>query len=898
MKNTKLTNSALRGFMLVLLAGLVIFAAGGCGGSSHHSSNSGNSDEVDEVTASILEKIFEQDEDGSPMVFDYAPQTSSHDASAKPDSNTHFVKYISPKDLNANYEFVTSLNLNKDSEYIIKYSRGGRSLNDASLGLRITAPDGREMILDLLGLGAAEVIDDVISDDAKDSSDLTAEELAKEIALENNAAAETEATEFYVDTDFEPIPAENPCVILYRFKAPASGKYEFNISELRLNASGDAVTDPDPEGVLFEFRLYGYEAAHTVFDNLDSLDIELTPEDIIDIQRIVLDGAEEFNDNGLPVNVEPAFDDEETDETEFEAAASGAQVRIAAVPINQIAFKFGSQRVGVSGQVIPQAVINNVPYDNLFEEGAGFYAHSGLRAVTNVVDDNAFSKSAIRKFMASKPGAGAVSEKFNVDVIATEAEHDRSAQLAGMTSFVLLRDAFNRTQRRDQARLGSDFTRIISVRYELAENEPRTIDPNKVQLEEEALDELKKNGGDAFTKKYGDYFVAGYTWGLRYEATVELIADSVNAEFGGYLDNDPRKVSISSPERVCELASARIKTALENAHINTVSERDTGKSSQDALDKMNKALTSLENDFKNVTITVTHSKHTGQGSEQSFSLRGFTNNLTAYIKSAKGVNKSKYEQLYASLRRYREIKEAKPYISEALSIDPELYRAIRLLTEIIFKTRCYYNSLMVIPAANLRGGKGLQDSWQQEFEVNLITKVDTGLNYICADKARVWDYYSKCTQLYNKYKALAERYNFYAYFVKVKKNTRSPSWNDSDSDSDLTCFEGIHSYNKGKIVLEDMKAGGSRYHHHEEPWYKGPRGADFEGSYSTSRVYWFKTGYRNTNHCKGRDVNGETLGKKSYHWRYDGAGSRRCEVFLELKFIDMPDDKYPFAGLE
>ncbi|MBR1419005.1 MAG: hypothetical protein IJ576_08580 [Synergistaceae bacterium] len=894
----------MRGFMLALLAGLVIFAAGGCGGSSHHNSNSNSgSDEMDEITASILEKIFEQDEDGSPMVFDYAPVTLSHDASAKPDANMHFVKYISPKDLNSNNEFITAQNLNKDSEYIIKYSHGGRALNDKSLGLRITAPDGREMILDFLGLSNVEVIEDVISDEPKGSSDLTPEELAKEIALDN-AAAEVEDKTFYVDADFEVMPDENPCVILYRFKAPQSGKYEFAVSEQRLNESGDVVTEPDIEGIPFEFRLYGYEAAHSIFDNLDSLDIELTPEDIIDIQRIVLEDAEEFNDNGLPVNIE-LYDEAELEDEELDAKAAFMVFDMPGLyppAAKKVEEKIEPKRTySISnGKVIPADVIDNVQYDNLFEEGAGFYAHSGLRAVTDVVDDNAFSKSAIRKFMASKPGAGAVTEKLNVDVIATEAEHDRSAQLAGMSNFVLLRDAFNRSLRRDYARLGIDYTRIISVRYEMAENEPRAIDPNKVELLEEALDELKKNGGEAFTKKYGDYFVAGYTWGLRYDATIEITIDSAGAACKGTLDGI--SVEFTANNRVCEAVVEHVKTALENARINAVSERDTGKSSQDALDKMNQALTSLE-DSRGVTINVTHGKHTGKGSEQSFSIRGFANSLADFIKSAKGVNRSKYEQLYVTLRRYREIKEAKPYINEALAVNADLFTAIRQLTEKIFKTRCYYNALMVIPAVNLKGGKGLQDSWEQEFEVNLITKVDTGLNYICADKSRVQSYYDKSDALYNKYKALAERYNFYREFVMIQKQDtgKSPSWDDSDYDIDKTYGAGrsfSSTYSKSKLVNEDFKAGGCRHHEHEEPDTSGPRGADFEGSFATKRVYSLVTGYKKTNHCKGRDVNGKTIGKKSYHWRYDGAASRRCEVFLDLKLIDMPDDKYPFAGLD
>ena len=38
-----------------------------------------------------------------------------------------YVKYIRAEDLNSDSEFVTKLNLQKDLDYIIKYSHGGRA---------------------------------------------------------------------------------------------------------------------------------------------------------------------------------------------------------------------------------------------------------------------------------------------------------------------------------------------------------------------------------------------------------------------------------------------------------------------------------------------------------------------------------------------------------------------------------------------------------------------------------------------------------------------------------------------------------------------------------------------------------------------------------------------------
>ncbi|MBR0222549.1 MAG: hypothetical protein IJQ63_12350 [Synergistaceae bacterium] len=64
---------------------------------------------------------------------------------------------------------------------------------------------------------------------------MTLEELEAEIELSNRAAeAKTQDLKLYIKTDIEVI-----CIILYKFKAPMTGSYEFKISELSLNDSGD-----------------------------------------------------------------------------------------------------------------------------------------------------------------------------------------------------------------------------------------------------------------------------------------------------------------------------------------------------------------------------------------------------------------------------------------------------------------------------------------------------------------------------------------------------------------------------------------------------------------------------------------------------------------------------------
>ena len=890
MKNAK--------FIFFALILFLIFGSIGCGGGG----NSSQKNETDEAVVAILEKIFTANSDGSPAIFDYAPQTESYDINAKADpQKVYFLKYISSKDLNADNEFLKTINLTANCEYVIKYSHGGRILNASTLGLRVTAPDKREMTLDFLRLGAPEVSEEEAEIQAiVDSGVITREELEHELELDR-AAQERETTEpLYVDADFEVIPKENPCVILYRFTAPQTGDYQFAISELIFDENSGVTVPSASFDVPFEFRLYGIDEAHSVFDDVAD-DLEISREDIIDIQRILIESATKFNSNGLPIDF---YDDDEDDEDTASLAFFIMDFDPPKKPVEQIKPKLTKGYTIKDNKVIPPAVIDNVPYDDLFAEGTGFYAHSGLRAVTNVVDDEAFSKNAVQNFDMPKPGTGSavkLKENLAIDVIATEKERERATQLEGMSNFTLLRDAFDRSPRKDYARLGNDATRIISVRYELAEESPRMPDVKEFKLLSIALDDLKKDGAAAFLKEYGDYFVAGYTWGLRYDATIEITADPSKSTHA-VKDIYGRTVGDSDAKMICDKASEYVKAALGNAKTNAISERDTGRSSQNALDEMEKNLKSLENDFRDLSIRATHCKRSGISGESSYTVREFANSLAAFIKSSRSVNRSQYEQLRVTLRRFREIEDAKQYIPEALTVPADLYMGIRELTEKVFRTRCYYNALMAIPQRQLKNGKTLQDSWEQEFQVDLVSKVDKGLNYVCADKTRVKEYHDKFDKLYKKYKALAERYNFYCYFMRQQKSIgNSPKWETSKDNEDVFIQVGFfpRDYTRSEIVREDMCALKGDYLRYQEPCTSGKRWARFNNSYTDRRVRYFETGCKNTNTSTGTDMQGSTIGKKSYDWHYtQKEASRRLEVFLNVEFVYMPDENYPFVGLD
>ena len=948
MKNAK--------FILLILVGVLLTCNFGCGGvGSGPISNEGDTafedEQTDEAVLRLAEKILSPSADGSPMIFDYAPDSLFSDDTAPADpQGLHFVKYISSKDLNSDGEYLTTIHLNKDSEYVIKYSHGGRTLTNSLLSVTVTAPDGKEMVFDL----ASEDI--TISEDIWPAEKLTEAEIAAWLIANGMTREEfdEEMEEAYTKIFeahhapvimLEIIPEENPCIILYTFKAPMTGDYVFAVSELVVDST-DISVDRSPD-VPFEFRIYNTAEAYSISDGEE---IELYPRDILDLQRMLLSIATEFNENGLPVKFEEneesdietsdfsAADDEESEESgedEAKPAETRADRDRKAMELQrQMAMKQLEQAkadkeerlrriYGENWRKIAEAkkqrlaeqnkrildekirkyeeaqrqqyeathvkiasVINNVPYDEEFALGAGFYAHSGLRATTKV----------IKNFSTPTGNSIKLKENFSANVIATQEEHDRSQELGAMSNFSLLRNALGYTQRQDYARLGSDHTKIISVRYELIEQQPRTPASNVFKIDDEEMNDFKKKTDyyKEFRNDYGDYFVAGYTWGNRYDAIIEIV---IEPDKSRYFDRKEQKY-VDDAAEICDKAAQTVQDLLKSVKENAVSERDKGKSNDAAKARIEELSKELRENFFEVTINVSHCTQTGRSGDRAFSIDGFRNSLAGFIKSAKTTPRSQYNRLYVTLRRFREIEALKSYIPEDLEIQRSLYNNIRTLTETIFRTRCYYNALMAIPASHLRSGTSIQSQWRNEFETQLVMEMRGGLTRICDDEKLVADYQTKFNALYEKYKALAERYNFYRYFVHVQKNTTSASWDDSDDDDDRTWEDGFRSYNKSTLIQKDIEAGRFVRYHHKEPCTSGPRGATFSGKFADEYIIWYKTGHTDTNHCTGKDANGKTIGRNYFNWVYTGASSRRCEVFLEIKTIKLSPDLYPFAGLE
>ena len=438
-------NSNLKQIFLFTLVFMLIFSLGGCGGggSSLNSSDdevfSGVSNDDPEILR-ILDKILSPDEYGVPFIFNYAPLpenlVNTQNTSGTP---INYSAYIFPNEQNGNGEFVTSFDLEKGNDYIIKYSRAGRTLDGLHLDLRITAPENQIMILDFMG------------GHVKTSTDIDFE--SRDIISKS----------IYVDTECEFIPEENPCIMLYSFKAPLTGKYEFAIKEANSYINSGDVDDEGLNNELpFEFKLYTPGEA---FSHVDEEDKKLTARQVLDIQRILLDYADEIDEYGLP--------------TTFDEYGGGRSTTLSAANTSRYVSRYNYRNkiydilslLAIPPKVIIKPKIE-VPYDNTFELGAGIYAHSGLRSITRTaIYDNVFSKSALETFSIGQTGTPTI-ENLSISNISTEEEFLRVKRLDGGNSLTLLKDAFSE-ESNVSARLGLAGTKTLILRYELKEDSAR-----------------------------------------------------------------------------------------------------------------------------------------------------------------------------------------------------------------------------------------------------------------------------------------------------------------------------------------------------------------------------------------------------------------------------------------
>ena len=635
-------------------------------------------------------------------------------------------------------------------------------------------------------------------------------------------------------------------MIFYTFTAPQDGTYTFTLREREYF--------PTSQDVPYELRIYRADDDSA----LKLGTITMTPRDALDLQRVLLSYADKFNADGLPVKFTQEFVSNDVYNTMIQSLAeksiNAARVRAAADEGTSI-----------------QAYITDIPYYDKYQPAAGYYADSGLLAATF---------DAFENFTLPRPASGEalpVETYYSSHEVLTEEEHNREQSLEAMTTFALADNALGLApMTATNVRLGQ-ITKTIMIVYNKIESTPRLIDPQTLKFNQIADFFLSQGDAKTFREEYGDYFVAGYRWGMTFKASI-----SVTCTDSKILDN------------VCNTVSAAMLEAATNK----------------SADKSSAALTNTINNLAKsgyVNIEVDQMVINGSDPEKSTfnmnaSLSTVADSLRTFAAELPTAPRSRFTPVQVYLMRYREIPSAHEIIPAKLPVKQSLFNAVRNMTETIFRTRCVYNSLMAIPIDHLRNGNALHKEWDNEFK-KLVDERNYGYATICESEKQVSSYTSKFQALCDKYRALCERYVFYRRLVEAQsKQTRGFSGTDDDHDGSIS--GGFSTYSQSTVVCGDYGKYASNLHcnftYKESAKFWTARGWKVTGDQTNNnwRYVWFETGWRDTNSSSGTDNAYPTVDSKKLQWNYRGGTWRRAEWYFKDKLILMRDSDYPFVGLK
>ena len=732
-----------------------------------------------------------------------------------------YLNYIHSSDTEEDGSFRVNIYLQQDNEYVMKYSHSSRTLGESDIEYTIVAPDGKILAFDF---GSQSKADEAPAPLQQEKLAALASSDAEIVLTEDTLIAESGSADVqeYISVwaSLDVLPPEKPCIIFHTFTAPQTGVYSFTVLEKQYS--------PASHDVPYEFRIYDSDDDSA----LKLGDITMTPREMLDVQRVLVKNAASFNKDGLPVSFKPEFLSKEVYSSMINSIAEGnvqaARLRAAA---------------DVGTYIKP--IVHDVPYDVDFQAGLGFYAASGLKAI---------NESAFSNFVMPSPVTGEkimTITNFKTTEIVTEEEHDREQELEAMSTFALGKNALGqRVLTAMNVRL-AQISRTILIRYDVTERQPRLVDVNTLTFKDDALNVLKNEGYEAFSEEYGDYFVAGYKWGLRFQAVISVTTNDSNVL-----------------NRACSIIKSIASIAQINGNYSSYINDISDLASSNYLDI----------DVEEVSING------GDPSKGTFStvsaVKSVADTLAAFVRNTQATPPREYAPVQVSLRRYREVPAAKSLIPELLPVTQSHFNAILNMNKSILRARCYYNALVSIPLAKLVNSSEKRHQWESEFNT-LLDTTRNQINYICESESRAKDYQARFQALYNKYRALCERYEFYQRLVAEQDASYSARgfWN-SKEEHHVYIYAGIHTYSQSSIVARDYQ-----YDYHFDgsmirsatagTYYTWTITGDQRGYHW--RYVWFSVTCHKTNKSYGEDQAFPTVGSQTLKWYFEGGTWRRVD---------------------
>ncbi len=447
----------------------------------------------------------------------------------------------------------------------------------------------------------------------------------------------------------------------------------------------DLIEDHDKDGMRIQFKVA--DGGNYIYNH----------EDVLLLKSSMMPYVSEWADDGSPM----LFNNEA--QTEFSET------------INYLAANRAKPECNAQTSLEP--FVSHVPWNDSYRFGYGIDASTGLPAER---------LQAVTSFTpVPDESIPSTTTKTILHFINSDSEYEKEVQIGFNTTFSSFGVTFKASGEYLSNIKYSEKETTLILKYFVKETSPRLFDTIDYTLTEDAKTYLSQHN-DTFRNKYGDYFIAGATYGAQYIATLHIKA--------------------TSSEEI-----KKIETKLSQA------------SSLYSFDATEEFKSKFHEATKNTDVTVLRTTIGGDESKLSVGITPaqMFDDLNTFIQSCTKDNRAPLE---AYMLRFNQIPDGYSIASE-INVNSCVFSATRELSN---NYLALSRRAKVIADLNVETFQaGVQNDYTQEYDT-LINEINDNKQAIFKDINKIETYGTEVKATLNKFSDLIDRQSFFMKLVKLQ----------------------------------------------------------------------------------------------------------------------------------
>ena len=459
-------------------------------------------------------------------------------------------------------------------------------------------------------------------------------------------------------------------------------------------------------------------------------------------------------------------------------------------------------------------------------------------------------------------------------------------------------------------KFGLSSTTLV-IHYHEIETTPRTLANSQYKLTKGATNQLAK-GIDKFRTSYGDYFVAGYTYGGTYDAYISITTETTEqlTEIKAKLSAKYQSLDKKGAQASAEVAN-ETRDILKKYNASISIEIIT--SGSDASDP----------DMKSITPS--------NGKNSVDSVGDVVAELMKFRSVLSKQSPSKFAPVSVVLRRYSQLTPVMDQINKenndgTVPVNPETGTLIQKFGRSLVNLGAYYE--VVGGLDNSKIDAEVRDSYRVRY-MELVDTITLD-PYFYNDTSKITKAKTTVDKLSSELKALGDRYVFYNMLIAAQKREREMftkyKGEEDDASAANTTYQPFGGFKGGSTgykeffvstaVTKDIKAGaevtlngvqdfkraGRRYwgtsDHNMEKVDASYTAKTSAGGTDAVFCYVSVTADNYDTDRHRRFTNYPVVGKSRLDFDFTSGYSRDATWTVIYQTMQFTKEKYPFFGLE